>query len=335
MSLLGNLQSSRLRAGDVVEVRPAEEILATLDEHGKLDGLPFMPEMLQFCGRRYRVQSRAHKACETVTCTGYQHLEQVVHLDELRCDGASHGGCQAACLLYWKDAWLKRTDERSHGHDVSSNGGEPAREAVCTRETLAAATRGAPTDQGTKTFRCQATELKTYSHKQRWWDARQYVEDVESRNVGPRILVRGLLILLFNKFQAANREFMPQLKLIRGARRYPWVIGVLRGKTPEDRLDLQPGELVRVKSKEEIERTLDLENKNRGLIFEGKMRVHCGQIARVRTRVNRIINEATGEMMHFTNECIMLDGVYCTGEYMQFCPRHIYSYWRENWLERA
>ena len=36
---------SRFRAGHVVEVRTKEEILATLDKHGCLDGMPFMPEM--------------------------------------------------------------------------------------------------------------------------------------------------------------------------------------------------------------------------------------------------------------------------------------------------
>ena len=35
-----------LRKGDLVEVRSEEEILRTLDADGKLDGLPFMPEML-------------------------------------------------------------------------------------------------------------------------------------------------------------------------------------------------------------------------------------------------------------------------------------------------
>ena len=28
-------------------------------------------------------------------------------------------------------------------------------------------------------------------------------------------------------------------------------------------------------------------------------------------------------MIDFENECIMLDGVVCTGDYMQFCPRRI------------
>ena len=47
---------SRYRAGEFVEVRSAAEILATLDEDGCVDGMPFMPEMLQFCGRRLRVR---------------------------------------------------------------------------------------------------------------------------------------------------------------------------------------------------------------------------------------------------------------------------------------
>jgi hypothetical protein len=32
-----------LGIGELVEVRSAQEILATLDENGELDGLPFMP----------------------------------------------------------------------------------------------------------------------------------------------------------------------------------------------------------------------------------------------------------------------------------------------------
>jgi hypothetical protein len=48
----------QLRPGDLVEVRTATEILKTLDSNGTLDGLPFMPEMLEFCGMRFRVFQR-------------------------------------------------------------------------------------------------------------------------------------------------------------------------------------------------------------------------------------------------------------------------------------
>ena len=59
-------RGNTLVAGDLVEVRSAEEILATLDEHGNLEGLPFMPEMLAYCGKQMRVDKVAHKTCDTV-----------------------------------------------------------------------------------------------------------------------------------------------------------------------------------------------------------------------------------------------------------------------------
>lgn len=54
-----------LRAGDLVRIKPLHEILATLDSEGSLDGLPFMAEMVSYCGRTFRVSKRAHKTCDT------------------------------------------------------------------------------------------------------------------------------------------------------------------------------------------------------------------------------------------------------------------------------
>jgi hypothetical protein len=48
-----------LRVGELVEVRSEHEILATLDENGELKNLPYMPEMLQFCGQRFLVDKLA------------------------------------------------------------------------------------------------------------------------------------------------------------------------------------------------------------------------------------------------------------------------------------
>jgi len=58
----GEPMSSRaLRRSDLVEIRSAGEILATLDENGLMDGLPFMPEMIAYCGRRLAVDGIADK----------------------------------------------------------------------------------------------------------------------------------------------------------------------------------------------------------------------------------------------------------------------------------
>src|SRR2546421_12112011 len=89
-----------LAIGDMVEVRSVEEILAGLDERGELDALPFMPEMLQFCGKRFVVDKIAFKTCDTATWTGLRRMNDTVHLAGVRCDGQAHGGCQAGCLVF-------------------------------------------------------------------------------------------------------------------------------------------------------------------------------------------------------------------------------------------
>lgn len=91
-----------------MEVRNEAEILSTLDENGRLDGLPFMPEMQQFRGQRFRVYKSAYKTCDKIQKTGLGRMKQAVYLDNLRCSGEFHSGCQASCLLFWKEAWLKR-----------------------------------------------------------------------------------------------------------------------------------------------------------------------------------------------------------------------------------
>ena len=106
-------------AGDWIEVRSKEEILSTLDENGRLDGLPFMPQMFQYCGQRLQVFKRAHKTCDTVNQTGGRSLAGGVHL-QTRCDGKAYGGCEAACLIFWKEAWLKRVTEPSSPGTVLS-----------------------------------------------------------------------------------------------------------------------------------------------------------------------------------------------------------------------
>src|SRR5438477_12950512 len=91
-----------LKVGDVVEVRSEAEILATLDENGELESLPFMPEMLQYCGQRLVVYKIAHKTCDTLTRSGIRKMDNAVHLAAVHCDSGGHGGCEAACLYIWK-----------------------------------------------------------------------------------------------------------------------------------------------------------------------------------------------------------------------------------------
>src|SRR5271163_3236240 len=96
--------NDKFAVGKWVEVRSKEEIFRTLDSKGQLDGMPFMPEMFQFCGKQFQISKSAHKTCDPDYNS--RRVYDAVHL-QTRCDGQAHGGCQAGCLLFWKEAWLK------------------------------------------------------------------------------------------------------------------------------------------------------------------------------------------------------------------------------------
>jgi hypothetical protein len=320
-----------LKPGELVRVRTAAEIFATLDEQGMLDGLPFMPEMLKDGGRTVPVTQRSDKACAGDGVVRRMH--NTVHLAKVRCDGSAHDGCQAECLMFWKEAWLQRVENGS-----ARNGSAPAatrlgeEEQAYVDRVLHPATRE-ETQTGTR-YRCQATEIPTASEPLRFRQADQYVRDL--RNWNARKIVRGLIIELFNLWQAFSKRHLPKPLLIAGGATYPFVIGTLeKGKAPSRKLDLRPGDLVRIKSKDEIEATLDTTGHNRGLSFDGEMSNYCGRVARVRGRVNRLIEESNGKMIDLKSDCIILEGVVCGGDYHRFCTRAIYAYWREVWLEKV
>jgi hypothetical protein len=339
-----------LRVGELVEVRSREEILATLDARGELDRLPFMPEMLRFCGRRLRVQKTAHKTCDTITGQLVaRRMERCVHLEAVRCDGSAHGGCQAGCLMFWKEAWLKRVDPERGGELwrlVAGSAPASAAQAPngCTAEGLKQHTfqAGSP-GAADATYRCQITQLLEATQPLPWWEPGQYVRDWLSGNwslgslLGSAVL-RGLyrLALLGPGHRVKVRIYDAVARLLSDPP-WPYAMGTLTGATPSEASGLQPGELVRVKSHAEILATLKGQ-KNRGMGFSPEMVRYCGGTYRVRARVVKLIDEKTGRMMRMNNDCIILEDVICRSECSAkrlFCPRSIYPFWREIWLRRV
>jgi hypothetical protein len=339
---------SRFRTGDLVEVRSKEEILATLDANGCLGGMPFMPEMLQYCGQQIRVGAVAHKTCDTIKEVRGLRLQSTVHLTGIRCDGSAHAGCQAACNLYWKDAWLKPAGGDRNGRAElartppnSSSGG--ITEARLRERT----TIPSDSDREPPRYRCQATDLLDAAEPLPRWDLRQYFYDVATGNQplgrAARILILaplGWLLRNIPKGYRVARFLYDRTHRLLTGRESPVVTGMLAPgiPTPTGRLDLKPGELVRVKSKREIEATLDERENNRGLSFDPEMTPYCGRTFLVRDRVDRIVDEKTGRLLRMKQPCIILEGVVCNSEYSQcrlLCPRAIPPYWREIWLERV
>jgi hypothetical protein len=340
----------RLRAGDLVEVRSREEILLTLDENGRLDNLPFMPEMFAFCGKRFQVYKRAHKTCDTVFPIRGRRVERTVHL-ETRCDGQAHGGCQAGCLIFWKEDWLKPGGRTSQDDAAPRDGAlsadvKAATSGGCSESNVWTHAQVSNSNGGVPKFSCQATQLPYATQDLAWWDIRQYLEDYVSGNVGLKRILSGLVYSIYYHLTQAGiglgsamRWFYDKFHPLWRGTQFPRKSGPIpMGEpTPTATLDLQPGELVRIKPYAEILRTLNTENKNRGLLFDAEMVPYCGGSYRVLKRVTKIIDEKTGEMQELRNPCIILDSVICQSRYSycrMFCPRSIYSYWREIWLKR-
>ena len=300
-----NDRSRPFRRGDVVEVRGQGEISAALDADGKLDGLPFMPEMAAYCGRRFRVQGRVEKVY--LDGRGYKaRLPGTVLLEEVRCDGSAHGGCQTGCLLLWKEAWLKPANGAPGPSDES---GLP----VLQTPTHA---------QGNGKFSCQPTELAGATVPLSWW---QWWPHARDYFYGERSLGELLRMVLVTASNRIRRRL--------GLHLYGKVCGHRR-KTPAVCLSLQPGELVRVKSREEIQGTIDHLGRNRGMVFLPDMVRFCGGTYRVARRVEKAVLEWSGEMRPFGNT-VALEDVTCSGVALGCCGRQCYHLWREAWLERV
>ena len=350
--------SATLRAGEWVEVKSAEEIRQTLDRNAQLEGMPFMPEMLRFCGRRFRVAKRAHKTCDTVDYIGGRRLFNAVHLEGLRCDGDAHAGCNALCLLFWKEAWLRKRDgpgdataqDARAATPVLPRPGEPEPGVGCTEGDIWRGTRAPaePENAPDPTYVCQATRLLEATVPLRRSDLGQYLEDFASGNVTLLRILGDFLFVAYATVIGGRYGLGTPLRwlydtyqrLVDGTP-YPDRRGKIPagGKTPSRRLDLQAGELVRVRTLPEILETTDENLRNRGMGFHQEMVPFTGKTYRVLRRIERIVHEKTGKLIQLKNDAVILDDVVCQGRHInncrRFCPRSVYLYFREIWLERV
>jgi hypothetical protein len=286
----------------LVTVRSEAEILDTLDDNGTLDGLPFMPEMRRFCGRDFRVRSRADRTI--ADRLGYRRMEDAVHLGDAYCDGADHDGCGRRCSLYWKERWLRRA--------TATPREAPAPAAPVERYVKLRVRQ----DDGEHHF-CQGTELGKATTVLRLRHVDLHLSALWNESVHPVNLVRSFAIYA--------RDLVADMSQLSG----PCV-----GRTPSVTLGLRPGERVRVKSQAEILATLDARGQNRGLEFSREMLRLCGRQFTVLARVDRSIADNDG-VAHPCKDTVILDGAVYLNLARLSIPRDEYVFWHECWLERV
>jgi hypothetical protein len=292
---------------DWVQVKSASEILASLDANGRLDGLPPMPELLEFVGQRLQVSRRVEKTC--VEGYALRGMSDALILQDVRCNGAAHDGCERRCAIFWKDAWLRAEGEPAPVID-------PAVEAAA-RQRL----NSLPVREGAL-YQCQSTSLGAATGPIFRWNYVPLVRDV----------LRGELSL-GGFFEIIGRTALNRFRAVLKTREIGLILGVAE-KPDRGDLGLKPGDKVRIRTTEQIRATLDKTGRNRGLTFEPEMSLHIGKVYEVDYQVSRIIHEETGKMIPLTHT-VVLKGLNCRGVCMKNCPRANPLYWREAWLERV
>lgn len=294
--------------GQTVEVRSAGEILATLDANFGFEGLPFMPEMLKYCGRRMTVARRVNRTC--VEGYGIRSMRNVVMLVDGHCDGAAHDGCQRKCLIFWKEAWLRPAD--------------PAGELVVAADDarldeiyheLSSRTR-----EGER-YLCQSTRLQHATQPLSQFNLMKYFEEIADGELRVGKFLQIIVMVLQNKLRALFG--LPRIGSVHGP----------SGPHSRGDLDLRAGEYVKVRSTEEISHTVGPSGRNRGLLFEPDMTAYVGGIFEVEFRIEKMISEETGEMVRLANT-VALKNVRCEGLCAKNCPRGQAHFWREAWVER-
>jgi len=235
--------------------------------------------------------------------------DDVLLLEGLRCTGADHDGCQKACMIFWREAWLRKAPDGAQRVNVAS--GE------VDRLRLRLKTKTSPT-----IYFCQASELLKATYPLTKWDRiRKSFSDVAAGNTSPARMARHIAVWVF--WRVRRRLFGE------------YASGKHKTTTPTETLGLRAGETVEVKPMPVILDSLNDRGYNRGLFFSPDMRLLCGTRQRVERKLEKIIVDGSGEMRQLRNT-VYLEGSMCGCAHVAFgaCSRCEFTYWREIWLKR-
>jgi hypothetical protein len=294
-------------------VKTPEEIVDTLDAGGASDYLPFMPEMLRFSGKQFRIFRRASTICFSGPgwVRGFRS-DDVVTLDGVRCSGAAHGGCQKECTIFWRETWLRKVEKSAAPRNPESQSTDRLQSRL-------------KVSSGLNVYYCQASELsKATDFLSRRQRLERYLSGLRTGDFDAMQMAKSLGAYLLGKIGWT----LAGINRFRGG----------KSVTIEESLNLQPGEWVEVKPIQNIIETLDEHGKNRGLYFSPDMRLWCGRRCRVKGRLDKIIVDGTGQMRKLRNTVTLEGstcGCSCMGFDMSGCSRCELTYWREIWLHRS
>jgi hypothetical protein len=312
--LVRHLLGHEFVVGDWVEIKPWHEIRATLDAQGRLEQLPFMPEMLALCGRHARVFRCVHRIFDYRKSRQMRHMHGTVLLVGAVCSGSAHGSCEASCHTVWKAAWLRRIDRLEPNAPVGLDASRAA-----PAEDVAVLRFGT---EGPR-YSCQLTQLHAASRPVGEWNPLNFVRPLVAGNVTLSAFVVGWLTYLFNTVQHFRQGVS-----------FPMFEAAKPAAVAQSDASPRVGDQVVVRGSGEIRATLNDQLVHRGLGFEIDMLKHCGHRYLVQREVGKLIDIVSGEMRTMKTPAYVLAGVHFSGERQLFNAQYEPLFWRNAWLRR-
>ena len=214
------------------------------------------------------------------------------------------------CVFIWKTDWLAPADGGPYDVDEQA---EQRLAGILSAHCVQKESSSLPV------YRCQATQLDQIAEVGRKFDFKRLKAERDLNRVSALGLASDFCSSVMARATGQSNGWQ----------------GPCEHRTPVRSLDLQPGDRVRVRSKQEIVETLNHSGMNRGLWFDPIMARYCDQTLTVTRIVKRFIDESTGKLIETKVPSVVLDDLHCDGRSRHYCGRLLQFFWREIWLERA
>ncbi|RJP96275.1 MAG: hypothetical protein C4518_00390 [Desulfobacteraceae bacterium] len=99
---------------------------------------------------------------------------------------------------------------------------------------------------------------------------------------------------------------------------------------------LLPGDIVRVRAKDEIQSILDERGATNGCTFTPEMYARCGETYKILKEIHYFYDEVKNRMCK-CRDMVILEGALCSGRRRMFsddCDRCCFQFWHKRWLEK-
>lgn len=176
-------------------------------------------------------------------------------------------------------------------------------------------------NHSTQRPRCQKESLKT-------------MRDPDLEVLPPRLAIRLLLGFTRHTSSRKKRWILNQLNRLHSKLGKKTSHEIKAAVPVNTAVDLEPDDVVRIRSLDEIERTLGFRRKLKGCTFMNAMKPYCGTTQKVFKPVKRMVDERDGKLKRVKG-VVLLEGVTCQGiEQYGSCDRSCFYFWRKEWLEK-